>query len=225
MILVLCIPIIARDTAAALALIAQAEPLADMIEIRLDVMESCALEELIRACARPVMVTYRSTAEGGKGVDDAETCFHHVMRAVEAGADFVDVEYRLPVRYRREILSRAPASRVVLSRHFPEETPSEKDLSALLRDLSGSGCGIVKIVTRARRAEDNLRVLDLIPMARERGVKIIAFCMGPLGRVSRVASPLLGGFLTFAALEKGAESADGQLPVQEMKAILESLSP
>ncbi|UCB47664.1 MAG: type I 3-dehydroquinate dehydratase, partial [Deltaproteobacteria bacterium] len=81
------------------------------------------------------------------------------------------------------------------------------------------------IVTHARTMTDNLRVLDLIPQAQEKGIKIIAFCMGPFGRISRIFSHLIGGYMTFASLEGGEESADGQISVVEMKRILEMLAP
>jgi len=48
--------------------------------------------------------------------------------------------------------------------------------------------------------------------------------MGPLGRISRIACPLMGGYMTFASLEKGQESASGQIPAPDMKKILEMLS-
>ena len=84
---------------------------------------------------------------------------------------------------------------------------------------------MVKIVTLATDWEDNLRILELIPRARDLGIEIIAFCMGPLGRVSRVFSLFMGGQMTFASLEKGEESASGQIPALDMKKILEALSP
>jgi 3-dehydroquinate dehydratase len=36
---------------------------------------------------------------------------------------------------------------------------------------------------------------------------------------------LLGGYLTFASLEPGEESAPGQIPAGEMRRILDLLSP
>ncbi|MFP3870579.1 MAG: type I 3-dehydroquinate dehydratase [Syntrophobacteria bacterium] len=48
--------------------------------------------------------------------------------------------------------------------------------------------------------------------------------MGPLGRVSRIACPLVGGAFTFAALEGGAEAAPGQLTVAEMRHLLHVLT-
>jgi len=50
---------------------------------------------------------------------------------------------------------------------------------------------IVKIVTYARSLEDNAKTLLLIPYALERKKRIVTFCMGERGRVSRVISPLM----------------------------------
>ena len=51
-----------------------------------------------------------------------------------------------------------------------------------------------------------------------------AIFMGEEGRISRIASLLFGGYLTFASLDRGNESADGQIPVKEMKKILATFS-
>jgi 3-dehydroquinate dehydratase type I len=75
----------------------------------------------------------------------------------------------------------------------------------------------VKIVTYARSAEDNLRLLRIIPRSLAGGQRIIAFCMGPHGRVSRILAPLLGSLITYASLRRGAESAPGQWTVEEMR--------
>jgi 3-dehydroquinate dehydratase len=61
-------------------------------------------------------------------------------------------------------------------------------------------------------------------MARGLGIQIITLCMGPMGRISRIAAPLLGGYLTFASLAEGEESADGQMPLIEMKKVINLIS-
>ena len=43
--------------------------------------------------------------------------------------------------------------------------------------------------------------------------------MGELGNISRILTSKFGGFLTFASLEKGKESAPGQLTVDELSKI------
>jgi 3-dehydroquinate dehydratase-1 len=83
-----------------------------------------------------------------------------------------------------------------------------------------------KIVTTARTPEDNLTVLSLIPWAKKNlGLPLVAFAMGPLGKLSRVAAPLLGAPYTYAALPGREKAAPGQLDAVSLKEIFKSLSP
>jgi len=216
----ICVPIIAKHTVDACEKIARANPLADVLELRLDYMESFCLDDLLGGAARPVIATYRSQKEGGNGYADYDTIACSLWNAIEKGAAFVDVEYRMPFELRRRFLESRGSWGVIISAHLLDGTPSSRRLEYIFNTMAETGADIVKIVTQARAPEDNLRVLGLIPIALKVGVRIIALCMGPMGRLSRIASPLLGAHLTFASLEKGQESADGQIPVMLMRDIL-----
>jgi len=219
-----CIPIIARDTEKALEKIDRANPFADMLEIRLDMMDSFDLHQIIQASQKPTLVTYRSEKEGGRGSADPKSLTDYLMIAIHEGADLVDVELSLPQKWRDKIFNAKGGSGIVISTHRDNDTPSQDDLEKILKDSIDTGAHIVKIVTKAETYEDNLRVLQLIPTAHAMGVKIIAFSMGPRGRISRIFSHLMGSYLTFVSLEEGEESAAGQIPINEMKKILEMLS-
>ena len=220
----ICIPIIAKNTDEALEKIVKANTLADILELRLDLMESFRLEDMLQTAFKPIIATYRSRKEGGKGSADYTTQTRYLLNAIEAGADFVDVEYSMPLGFRQKFFQGNRPFKVIISTHILNGTPASEKLENILARLAATGADIVKIVTQARTAEDNLRVLDLIPIAQRLGVKLVTFCMGPMGRISRIASPLLGGYLTFASLEQGEESADGQIPATEMKKILDRLT-
>jgi 3-dehydroquinate dehydratase type I len=187
-------------------------------------MESFRLSEIIQATSKPVIITYRSKKEGGNGAIDYEQQTGYLLRAVEADADFVDVEYSMPAEFRRRIFHSRGRSKIIVSSHFLNGTPPREELENIFRRMAATGADSVKIVTQANAPEDNLRVLELIPPAKRQGVNITAFCMGQTGRISRVLSHLMGSCLTFASLEKGQECADGQIPVREMKKILEFFS-
>jgi len=221
----ICIPIMAKNTDGALERIAKANSLSDIIEIRLDVMEDFDLKEIIRSATKPVLVTYRSKKEGGRGSADYGTRVRYLSDAMEAGADYVDVEFSIPLEHRQKIFQKRGSCGIVVSFHVRNGTPSREKLESVFKNMVATGADVVKIVTWARAWEDNFRVLELIPKAQAMGIKIIAFCMGPLGRISRIACPHMGGYMTFASLEKGGESASGQIPAPDMKQILETLSP
>ena len=221
----ICIPIMAENTEGAIRKIVRANALADIIEIRLDVMEEFDLKEMVKSATRPILATYRSRKEGGEGSVGYETRVRHLSNAMEAGADYVDVEFSIPLEHRQRVLQNKGSSKIIVSLHLLNETPHREKLEGILKNMAATGADIVKIVTWARAWEDNFRVLELIPKAQAMGIGIIAFCMGPLGRISRIACPLMGGYMTFASLEKGQESASGQIPAPDMKKILETLSP
>ena len=61
-----------------------------------------------------------------------------------------------------------------------------------------------------------LRLISEFP-----GARLISFAMGHLGFISRVLCPLVGGDFTYASIEKGKESAPGQITVQELTKIYE----
>ena len=50
-----------------------------------------------------------------------------------------------------------------------------------------------------------------------------AFAMGEAGKLSRILSPLCGGYFTYASLETGKEAAPGQISVQEIREIYSCL--
>ncbi|MFH1953537.1 MAG: type I 3-dehydroquinate dehydratase [Pseudomonadota bacterium] len=220
----ICIPVMAKNTDGALKKMAKANTLADIIEIRLDVMEEFDLKEIIKSATKPILATYRSRREGGRGSAGYETRVRHLSDAMGAGADYVDVEFGIPLEHKQTIFQNRGSCNIVVSLHLRNGTPSRERLDLLFKKMVATGADVVKIVTWAGKYEDNLRVLELIPRAQAIGIKMIAFCMGPLGRISRIASPLMGGYMTFASLEGGEESASGQIPALDMKKILEMLS-
>lgn len=217
----LCIPIIARDTEEAVKKISEAEKYADICEIRLDIMETFQLKDIIEAAQKPVIVTFRSEKEGGMGLNDPSDVSDILIKAAQEGAACIDVELSMPDKWKRSIIQNSGKSRVIISSHIMDNTPSIDDLKILLDDSINTGGDIIKIVTMAKEWNDNLRVLELIDYAGERSIDIISFCMGALGRISRVCSLLMGGYLTFVSLESGQESAPGQMTVLEMKKALE----
>ena len=221
----ICIPILAGDTEETIEKLREAEPLADLFELRLDVMSSWQLENIIPLAPKPLIVTYRSRQQGGKGTNDYPAHAQILSEALELGAEFVDVEHGMPSDLRQQLFQGRGKSRVIMSCHMLHETPNRAGLKKLFYRLADTGADIVKIVTRANEPEDNLRVLDLISIAHSHGTPIITFCMGPLGRISRIVSPILGGFLTFASLSRGEESASGQLTALEMRDLMKVLAP
>ena len=86
-------------------------------------------------------------------------------------------------------------------------------MEKILKQEIDSGANVCKIVTTAKKIEDNLAVLNFVSSMSSKA-KLVCFCMGEHGKVSRLLSPMFGAFFTFASLELGSETAAGQMAIQ-----------
>jgi 3-dehydroquinate dehydratase type I len=213
----------ARTQSAALMQMERSFPLAHILELRVDQVNNVNLEELMSGKQCKILVTNRRRDEGGGFSGTERERVELLKEAVALGADYVDVEVRtgdaLIEELSVKIGNHHARTKWIISHHEFSGTPSLRALRRRLDECRSTGANIIKIVTYAHTMEDNLRVLGLIPYARRKGQEIIAFCMGEMGRISRVMAPLFGSYFSYASLEKGTESAPGQLTVEEMKGI------
>lgn len=218
---------IARPTAeAALELLRQAEVVADLFEIRLDAFtRQPDMAMLRRATDKPLLFTCRPQWEGGMFVGDEDERLAILQRAVASGADCLDLELKAGDSMRQALLADCAASScpLLLSWHDFKGTPSRQALMTIFQEMYRSGANVGKIVTTARSFPDVLRVLSLQQEAAEMEFPLVAFCMGEAGRISRLATLELGGFLTYAAPDDGEGTAPGQLRATTMKRLLELL--
>jgi 3-dehydroquinate dehydratase type I len=224
----ICIPIVAKDQRAALMQMERGFPLADILELRIDQIKNLNLEGLLRRKRGRVLVTNRRKDEGGGFSGTERERVELLKEAVALGVDYVDIEVRTEEALIKELSGKIGNhhGRVkwIVSHHDFSGTPSERSLRRRLDECNRTGADIVKIVTYANTVDDNLRVLGLIPYARRRGLEIIAFCMGEVGQISRIMAPLLGSYSSYVSLEKGAESAPGQLTVEEIRQVFSILN-
>jgi 3-dehydroquinate dehydratase type I len=90
-------------------------------------------------------------------------------------------------------------------------------MEKIMEQEVADGACVCKIVTTAKKIEDNLKVLNFVSVMSSK-TKLVCFCMGENGKVSRLLSPLFGAFFTFASLDKGSETASGQMSIQDIRA-------
>ncbi len=219
----ICASILPAGVPEALSGMQKAWEIADLVELRIDRIGSGALDRLLASKRGPVLVTNRKKTEGGFFTGTEAQRIRELKRAVSLGADMVDIELSAGIKsisgLVRHIDETGRSTRLLVSWHDFTGTPADRVLRNKVSKCARAGADTIKIVTLANRAEDNLRVLSLIPLAAEMGCGAVAFCMGSLGRVSRVAGPFLGAPFTFGSLEPGAETAPGQMTVSELKRI------
>ncbi|MFH1784915.1 MAG: type I 3-dehydroquinate dehydratase [Candidatus Micrarchaeota archaeon] len=144
-----------------------------------------------------------------------------LLNAINFGASFVDIEVDASDEYKKEIINMAKAKncKVIVSYHDYKKTPSEAELSQIVNWCFQSGADIAKIACLVNTNRDNARLLGLIDSEK----KIIVIGMGGKGKITRIVAPILGSPFTFACLEKGKETAEGQMTKSEIQEILGKL--
>lgn len=231
----ICISITEATQSEALRAVERSALAADVIELRMDMIQDGDLPRLMDAARRvsdgiKIIVTCRRKEEslvpagdiGERKTQMTKAARMNLLRqAVLCGADFVDIElaWGAPAVRQLKNYCRAQKSRtrVIVSWHDVSKTPSLAALKKIFSDCAQTGADIIKMVPYARCAADNLKVMQLIDYAKKQNRDIIAMCMGELGKVSRALAPLWGSYLSFAVLPGGRKSAPGQLPLSAMR--------
>lgn len=185
----------------------------DMVELRLDGVADLDVAAALHGRRTPVVVTCRASWEGGR-FDGAEEARHAILaRAIEAGAEHVDVEWRAlePSRVGpgaaaawTSLVARAP-ERIVLSAHDFSGMP--RDLDGQVRSMRSRGAGVIKVAYAAARLTDTLPLRDI---ARDGAAVVIA--MGDAGLPSRLLASRYGSLWTYG----GNGVAPGQVPAAQM---------
>lgn len=175
---------------------------ADLVELRLDGVEDMDVDRALDGRDRPVIVTCRPRWEGGRFDGSEETRRRILARALDRGAEYVDIEARAGFH---DLIQRRGGARVVLSMHDFDGSPP--DLAARVRTIRATGAEIVKVAITAHRLSDCLPLRDF---TREGGAVVIA--MGDAGIATRILAARFGSCWTYA----GDAIAPGQVPASRM---------
>ena len=121
---------------------------ADLVELRLDLLDRPDADAALAGRSRPVIATCRAAWEGGRFQGSEAERLAILTRALALGADYVDLEWKAAAA-----LEHWPAearARVVLSSHDFEGVPA--DLADRVRDMRRHGTGVVKVAVTAEDA-------------------------------------------------------------------------
>jgi 3-dehydroquinate dehydratase/shikimate dehydrogenase len=180
---------------------------ADMVELRLDGVTDLDVPAAIRGHAPgyagfhgPVLATCRAMWEGGR-FDGSEEERHRILaQALEAGAAYVDVEWKAGFS---DLIARDPR-RIVLSSHDFTGVPA--DLRDRARAMRSAGAGMIKLAVATNRLTDSLALREI---GREGNAVVIG--MGEAGVPTRLLATLFGSAWTYAGT-----AAPGQMSAQRM---------
>ena len=204
----------------------------EMAEIRLDRCDLSARDtENVFTSDVPLVATCRiaevaqnepalqGLTDSAREIKAMQIAEKRLVRAIEAGARYVDVEIEAQKQMSKRVRSAAHENGTIFIRsyHDFEGTDSYEALKALVEKYRYHGADIVKLVTTAHSSEDVERVMALYEWAHAENIDLIAFCMGEAGRQSRLDCLKYGAPYTYAALSADETAAPGQWPTDEMR--------
>ena len=188
-------------------------PAIEMAEIRLD---SCDLsqddiDELFTDSDTPLIATCRISNTMPASVAEAK-----LIKAIQAGAAYVDVELEAPAMMSKRIRREAHECGTTLIRSFHdwEGTDSSTALKAIAEKCIHLGAEVVKIATTATSQADCARVMALYNDFDP--AHLVAFCMGEEGKATRLDCLRKGAPFTYAAISESETAAPGQWTCFEM---------
>ncbi len=220
----ICVSILPETISEALNLIERVERYKpDLIEIRLDCFNDQNRIGDIKNHSKTLLIaTNRAKDCGGEFAGNEAQRQQTLLNAAKNGFDYVDIELSTPKL--RGIVKKLRSLNVkpIVSAHDFDGTQSLAMLRTVFREETANDADVCKIITTAKRVEDNLTVLNFTSDA-SRSSRIVCFCMGETGKPSRLLSPVFGALFTIASFERGKETAAGQMTIQEMRATYQAL--
>lgn len=197
----------------------------DLVEVRVDFLQDVNVKQLrdaVKGALDKIVLTCRSRTEGGKFRDTEATRINLLHRLIELSPRFIDLELST-LSQNSDLTPKLELHGVdvIVSSHNLRATPPATRLREIYKRASRFP-GIIKIVTAARALEDNTRILSLYDEPGNH--RLVAFCLGFKGIVSRVVSCLRGAPMAYASLN-GFPTAPGQPTIAEIRDILRVAKP
>jgi 3-dehydroquinate dehydratase type I len=213
----ICVSILPKNIDDTLELIAEAETAgANLVEVRMDCLEEThSLQDLPKSTRLPLIATNKLKSESGFFAGSEADRQQTLINAVKSGFEYVDVDFCSQNPAEAIALFKVLGAKTMVSYHKTDGPMPHYAMEKVLKNQLDCGADVCKIVTTAKKIEDNPPILNFISENASK-TKLVCFCMGEAGKTSRLLSPVFGSFFTFAALNEGGQTAPGQMNIKEM---------
>ncbi len=182
---------------------------ADLVELRLDLVDRPDVAGALHGRRTPVIVTCRAQWEGGRFEGSEEDRRRLLESAAALGAEYVDVE--AAADFAPGFIKARAGRGVIVSSHLFGHPPS--DLQARYASLRATGAEVAKLAIQVSALEETLPLFDLAATNPDQpGHGHILIAMGNQGVATRVLAARLGNRWTFA----GDSVAPGQMPASRL---------
>lgn len=184
----------------------------DFIELRLD-LYNFSDNKLSK-----ILALNKKTIVSFLGDKSSNFKFARLKKAINLGADFIDIDDNLPNNLVLELIeySKNNNCKSIVSYHNFKCTPNVAELKKIINNIKSKNSNYIKISCFANELSDNKITLSLY----NNYSNLIAFNMGKLGKNSRIESIKLGAPFTYASSKNGKETASGQFSYYDLKNLI-----
>jgi 3-dehydroquinate dehydratase / shikimate dehydrogenase len=176
--------------------IAKAVPYADLLEIRLDLLEPRALEKIKEIPRpKPCIFTFRKKSQGGARDLSEHERLQLFEQALAQEPEYCDIETDTELTFFDRIRSKHPNMHIIGSFHDLEKMPEHLD--QVLEKMQKPQISFYKIAVVTPSTND---VLQLLVFTQEHQ-KVTCIGLGPEGSFSRILAPVVGADFCYSSIE------------------------
>lgn len=220
----ICVPLVCRDIATLVRQIEHVEKKTEAIEIWVDYLQGVEPKDLVGLCKRypgRLVFVFRR-----KNQEEMRLSYEKRQRLIAGISEFpelIDLDIQLQTDELEWFSENRGALQLLTSYHNFERTPRWEELLKIFLDMSPMRPAIKKLSTYCLSMGDALRLLEFLLHVKQEGDRAIVLGMGEHGVITRVFGALWGNEFTFASVAAGAETAPGQLSVDDLRSVLSVL--
>ncbi len=189
---------------------------ADLVEVWLGEIEDLDVKALIQQIAHPVLVNCKGAEEKGAFTGTAEEKTALLIASAQAGAAFVDIDHEFDAKLLEQLHKNKRSAKLIFSAHFFDGTPGLPHLTAKLPKMLEHKPDMVKFAAMPNAFKDVVTMIRLAEKLTSKQIPHITISMGELGKITRVAAPVLGSEIMFATVDETKASAPGQISAKEL---------
>jgi 3-dehydroquinate dehydratase/shikimate dehydrogenase len=214
----ICVSVAAETADEMIERIKRAEKLADIIEVRFDCLSkqefdvndmskaASAWTRILDSTSRPLISTFRPKFQGGCRDLTTEERRNFWNSGFETDLCDVEEDFVQDTFYWM-FFNR------ICSFHYLSAVRA--DVSSDFDRLSATGAKTIKIAAPVDDVVESIPIWKLLKRAKAAGKGMIPIAMGEAGKWTRILGLAHDAFLTYTSLERGSETATGQLTIDE----------
>jgi 3-dehydroquinate dehydratase-1 len=228
----ICVPINEKENAVIIEKLFLAKKLkADLAEIWIGEVQNPDFQKIITESPLPVIVNCKGNDEQGSFSGTEEEKAHILLQSAEARAEYIDFSADFYFRFMQEekFLSVYSTFRqqyhckTIISLHYFHGTPGFLPLSKKISTLTNLNPDIIKCAAVPKTLKDVVTMIRLAEKLSAKNIPHILLSMGKLGKITRIASPILNNEIMFAPLDTSQKTASGQISLKNLHEIYKIL--